>query len=303
MSSTSMASTIAEKNASAIGVGLRHPHITEALLGTSAIDFVELNAEPLLQQGGIIAKQLEGIASLYPISLHSSSLGLGSGVGVNQEYLQRLKQLSQQINPILLSDHACFTWSNINGNTVHAGDLLPLEYTQQSLEVMIDNVDRVQQTLGRQILVENLSAYVEFNFSDMSETEFLSELVDKTQCGLLVDLNNILVNARNFSQRKPIVAARQWLKEIPLKAIQEIHLAGFSKVKEGELVRDDHSSPVSPECWGLYKEVLKKIGPVTTLIEWDRNLPSWTELLSQAEKAHVINNDIFAKSAELSHAS
>lgn len=303
MSSTSMASTIAEKNASAIGVGLRHPHITEALLGTSAIDFVELHAEPFLDPERAVAKQLEEIASLYPISLHSSSLGLGSGVGVNREYLQRLKQLSQQINPFLLSDHACFTWSNINGNTVHAGDLLPLEYTQQSLEVMVDNVDRVQQALGRQILVENLSAYVEFNFSDMSETEFLTELVTRTECGLLIDLNNTLVNARNFSHLKPIVAARQWLKELPEKAIQEIHLAGFSKVKEGELVRDDHSSPVSPECWGLYKEVLKKIGPVTTLIEWDRNLPSWSVLLEQAEKAQVINKEIFANKAELSHAS
>ncbi|WP_415887323.1 DUF692 domain-containing protein [Neptuniibacter sp. QD37_6] len=302
MSSLSTANTSDEQGLSKIGVGLRHPHYKEALLGTSSIDFVEVHAENFFAEGGMLPELLNDIALQYPISLHSTSMGLGSAVGINGDYLQRLKQLSQQINPILISDHACFTWSNINGNSVHAGDLLPLEFTQQSLQVMVDNVNQVQKLLGRQILVENLSAYVEFNFSDMSETEFLSELVDKTGCGLLVDLNNLLVNARNFSDQKPLTVARKWLREIPSSAVGEIHLAGFTKVKEGELVIDDHSQPVSPECWLLYRDAVALFGAVTTLIEWDNNLPTWSTLLDQASKARSISTEVHYDIGRLSYA-
>lgn len=302
MSSLSTANKNDELGLSKIGVGLRHPHYKEALLGTSSIDFVEIHAENFFAEGGMLPELLSDIALQYPISLHSTSMGLGSAVGINGDYLQRLKQLSQQINPILISDHACFTWSNINGKSVHAGDLLPLEFTQQSLQVMVDNVNQVQQLLGRQILVENLSAYVEFNFSDMSETEFLSQLVDKTGCGLLVDLNNLLVNARNFSDQKPLTVARQWLREIPSGAVGEIHLAGFTKVKEGELIIDDHSQPVSPECWLLYRDAIALFGAVTTLIEWDNNLPSWSTLLDQAVKARSISTEVHYDTGRLSYA-
>lgn len=302
MSSLSTANKSDEPGLSKIGVGLRHPHYKEALLGTSSIDFVEIHAENFFAEGGMLPELLSDIALQYPISLHSTSMGLGSAVGINGDYLQRLKQLSQQINPILISDHACFTWSNINGKSVHAGDLLPLEFTQQSLQVMVDNVNQVQQLLGRQILVENLSAYVEFNFSDMSETEFLSELVEKTGCGLLVDLNNLLVNARNFSDQKPLTVARKWLREVPSDAVGEIHLAGFTKVKEGELIIDDHSQPVSPECWLLYRDAVALFGAVTTLVEWDNNLPSWSTLLDQAAKARSISMEVQYDTGRLSYA-
>lgn len=301
MSSLSTANKSDERGLSKIGVGLRHPHYKEALLGTSSIDFVEIHAENFFAEGGMLPELLSDIALQYPISLHSTSMGLGSAVGINGDYLQRLKQLSQQINPILISDHACFTWSNINGKSVHAGDLLPLEFTQQSLQVMVDNVNQVQQLLGRQILVENLSAYVEFNFSDMRETEFLAELVDKTGCGLLVDLNNLLVNARNFSDQKPLSVARKWLREIPSDAVGEIHLAGFTKVKEGELIIDDHSQPVSPECWLLYRDAVALFGAVTTLIEWDNNLPSWSTLLDQAAKARSISTEVHYDTGRFSY--
>lgn len=271
-----------------VGVGLRHPHYQAALLGSSAIDFVEIHAENFFAEGGILPELLADIARLYPVSLHSTSMGLGSAVGINRDYLLRLKRLSRQINPILISDHACFSWSHFKGKAVHAGDLLPLEFTYESLKTMAENVDQVQQLLGRKILVENLSAYIEFSYSHMSEVEFLGELVELTGCGLLVDLNNLLVNAYNFSndrQQTALQTAQQWVKHIPLNAIGEIHLAGYTPATEGNLIIDDHSQPVSEECWALYRSTLQLTGPVTTLIEWDNELPTWQTLVAQAEQA------------------
>ncbi|WP_415898773.1 DUF692 domain-containing protein [Neptuniibacter sp. QD48_11] len=285
-----------------IGVGLRHQHYKEALLGTSSIDFVELHAENFFAEGGIIPELLNDIAQQYPISLHSTSMGLGSAIGINREYLLRLKRLSQQIHPILISDHACFTWSHLNGKSVHAGDLLPLEFTQASLKVMAENIDQVQQLLGRQILVENLSAYITFPHSQMSETEFLSQLVHLTDCGLLLDLNNLLVNAHNFSEQPALTNAKDWIDKIPINAVAEIHLAGYAPVTQGELIIDDHSQPVSDECWALYHSTLQLTGPVTTLIEWDNDLPSWQKLLQQAEYAKSVMQNLTLPTEELAHA-
>jgi uncharacterized protein (UPF0276 family) len=292
MSCLNTAHTRGATLSSMVGVGLRYPHYKEALLGSSSIDFVEVHAENFFAEGVIVPAILDDIAQQYPISLHSTSMGLGSAVGINRDYLQRLKRLSQKVPPILISDHACFTWSNLNGNAVHAGDLLPLEFSQQSLQVMTENVDKVQQVLGRKILVENLSSYVEFRFSNMSETEFLTELVNRTGCGLLVDLNNLIVNAHNFSDESSLQTASQWLQQLPTGAVGEIHLAGYTPVSENELIIDDHSQPVSDECWSLYRTALKQFGAVTTLIEWDNNLPSWPVLLDQATKARSIMSEI-----------
>lgn len=277
-----------EREMPLIGVGLRHPHYQEALQGASSIDFVEIHAENYFAEGGIVPELLNDIAAIYPVSLHSTSMGLGSAEGINQAYLERLHGLINRINPILISDHACFTWSRISGHSVHAGDLLPIEFTEQSLDLMSQNIDRVQQKLGRQVLVENLSAYLEFKFSQMSETEFLSGLVERTGCGLLVDLNNLLVNAHNFSDENALNVAQKWLFDIPEQAVGEIHLAGYTAAKTGELIIDDHSQPVSEECWRLYETALYRFGAVTTLIEWDNELPSWQTLLQQAEKARLV---------------
>jgi uncharacterized protein (UPF0276 family) len=285
-----------------VGVGLRHSHYKDALLGAPSIDFVEVHAENFFAKGGIIPELLSDISQKYPVSLHSTAMGLGSAAGINREYLLRLMRLSQQINPILISDHACFTWSTFNGNKLNVGDLLPIEFTQNSLDVMAENVDRVQQLLGRRILVENLSAYIEFDYSEMSETDFLTELTQKTGCGLLVDLNNLLVNAHNFSQEDVTNTAQEWLNNIPLDSVGEIHLAGYTPAKEGELIIDDHSQPVSDECWELYRHALQRIGPVVTLIEWDNALPSWDTLLDQAELARLIINNEFYSEGEIAHA-
>lgn len=288
MSCEHAAQTVDESNLSFVGVGLRHQHYREALLGTSSIDFVEIHAENFFSDGGVVQEILTDVAKLYPISLHSTSMGLGSAQGINTDYLKKLQRLIERIKPVSISDHACFAWSHFKGNPIHSGDLLPIEFSKQSLQMLSDNVDRVQQLLGRRILVENLSAYVELDHREMSETEFLSGLVERTNCGLLVDLNNLLVNAHNFSDQDPVEHAQAWIKQIPLQSVGEIHLAGYTPAAADSLIVDDHSQPVSDECWTLYDWMLKTVGPVPTLVEWDNELPTWDVLLDQARQAHAV---------------
>lgn len=275
-----------------IGVGLRHPHYQEALGGTSAIDFVELHTENFFAAGGATRQFLVQLAQRYPISLHGTAAGLGSAIGVNPSYLNKWQQLVEQINPWLLSEHACFTWSHWNQKPVHASDLLPLELTETNLQVMVNNIDLVQQRLGRPLLIENLSSYLPPVPEEMSEVEFLLALVDRTQCGLLLDLNNILVNAHNFSDRPALEVAKQWLAAVPASAVGEIHLAGSTAVAPGELLIDDHAQPVSEQGWQLYRYAISRFGAKPTLVEWDNNLPQWQELLQQADRARAIANEV-----------
>ncbi|CAA0112438.1 Uncharacterised protein [BD1-7 clade bacterium] len=288
MSRSEHASLSRRQTPGLVGVGLRHPHYRDSLSGTSSIDFLEIHAENFFAEGGVIPAVLEDVSQQYPISLHSTSLGLGSATGVNQNYLTRLERLVNRINPLLVSDHASFAWGEFNGHAVHAGDLLPIEFTRRSIDVLVTNIDRVQQTLGRRILLENLSAYTAYPNDIIPETEFLTTIADKSQCGLLIDLNNCLVNAHNFADDPPLAAAQRWFDDIPPSLIGEIHLAGYTPQAKPNFVIDDHSQPVSEQCWELYHYALERTGPVTTLIEWDNNLPEWHILLEQAETARKI---------------
>ncbi|NQY36553.1 MAG: DUF692 domain-containing protein [Alteromonadaceae bacterium] len=276
-----------------IGVGLRHQHFSEALTSSSTIDFVEVHSENFFAQGGASKAVLEQITQKYEISLHSTAMGLGSAQGVPSQYLDKLKALAKRSNPFLMSDHACFTWSQLSGQQVHAGDLLPLAYNEQSLLVLANNLNRVQQALGRSILVENLSAYIKFPDNSMLETEFLVGLTELSGCKLLIDLNNILVTARNINAADPVEYALQWLAQIPANLVGEIHLAGYTQVAAGQLVIDDHSKPVSDDGWFLYQKALERFGKVPTLIEWDNELPSWQTLLDQADKARQVASNVF----------
>lgn len=287
-----------EQHLGKVGVGLRHPHFREALEETPKIDFVEVHAENFFSQGGLSQAMLAEVRDRYEISLHSTSMGLGSAQGVNAVYLEKLASLIGQIEPVLVSDHACFAWSKLGEHNVHAGDLLPLEFSRRSLHVLADNVDRVQQQIGRRILVENLSSYVDFGNSDMRETEFLTALVERSQCGLLVDLNNLLVNANNFGRSDPLALAKNWLDAIPAAAVGEFHLAGYTPVAKDELIIDDHSREVSSSCWELYGYALDRFGAVTTLVEWDNDLPEWQTLLAEAEKARAMMGQIFLTQTE-----
>lgn len=279
-----------------IGVGLRHQHFTEALTTPSNIDFVEVHSENFFAQGGATQSVLAQASEKYAISLHSTAMGLGSAQGVPSHYLQKLKQLASTYNPILMSDHACFSWSQLNGQQVHAGDLLPLAYSEQTLMVLAHNIDRVQQSLGRSLLVENLSAYIQYSHAYMPETEFLVRLAELTGCKLLVDLNNIIVTANNINAAQPLGYAQQWLAEIPTSMVGEIHLAGFTEVNKGELIIDDHSQAVSSQGWQLYRSALERFGKISTLVEWDNNLPSWQTLVAEADKARTIAEHVFGDS-------
>lgn len=284
----------------AIGVGLRHPHYADVLAPSSNIqtndsmkvDFVEVHSENFFARGGASRAFIQEVAEKYPVSLHSTALGLGSKASIVGGYLESLNELAQVVNPFLMSDHAAFSWSELEGKSVHAGDLLPIAFNEKNLKNMANNIDAVQQLTGQRLLIENLSAYLQPKNSTLSETEFLVALTELTQCGLLIDLNNLVVNANNFSDASASDYAQSWLQQIPKNVVGEIHLAGFTPVTAGELAIDDHSQPISNIGWQLYQHALQRFGAVPTLIEWDNNLPSWQELLTEAHKARVIAESV-----------
>lgn len=289
------------ENKVAIGVGLRHPHYADVLassddsadeVATESIDFVEVHSENFFAQGGASRALIQQVAKKYPVSLHSTALGLGSKAAIAGGYLDSLKHLSDSINPFLMSDHAAFCWGDLHGRPVHSGDLLPIAFNKKTLITMANNIDTVQQLTGQRLLIENLSAYIQPKNCSLSETEFLVELTELTQCGLLIDLNNLLVNGNNFSDLKSLDYAQQWLKNIPKQVVGELHLAGFSPVSEGALAIDDHSQAVSDDGWALYRFALQRFGAVPTLVEWDNNLPSWSVLLKEAHKARIIAKEV-----------
>ena len=275
-----------------IGVGLRHEHYDDALTSPANIDFIEVHAENFFARGGISHSLLADIKQHYAISIHATSLGLGSVEPAPSEQIEQLHQLCQQNDALLVSDHACFSWANISDTPVHSGDLLPVPFNDESLGVMSANVERAQQHLGRQILVENLSAYIELPGSTYSEAEFLTKLCQQTGCKLLVDLNNLMVNAINQKVSEPALQAQQWLDQIPSQLVGEFHLAGCTPVAETDIMIDDHSQPVSSQVWQLYRYALQKFGPVPTLVEWDLSLPTWATLVAEADKARAIAQEV-----------
>ena len=280
-----------------VGVGLRHNLYDDALNYPANIDFIEIHAENFFAAGGITHALLEDIKKHYQISLHATSLGLGSSLPAPDSQLAKMQALAERVQPILVSDHACFSWAQLNDISVHAGDLLPIPFNDESLAVMVENVARVQNKLQRPILVENLSAYLDIEGSTYSEFEFLTKLCQQTDCKLLLDINNLVVNATNAaaseSERSIKEQVNSWLKQIPVNIVGEIYLAGCTPVSDGKIMIDDHSQPVSDELWQLYRIALQRFGPVPTLIEWDLTLPTWQVLVAEAEKAKAIAEEVF----------
>jgi len=263
--------------ATAGGIGLRQPHYREVFERRPALGFVEVHSENFFLDGGAAMQVLERTRAAYPLSLHGVGLSLGSADSLAEQHLAKLKRLVERIEPALVSEHLC--WGGLDGR--HANDLLPLPHTGQSLALMVERVERVQDTLKRTILVENLSAYVHFRDGTMSETAFLAELARRSGCGLLLDLNNLYVNAVNFG-----FDAEACLAELPGAAIGEIHLAGHH-VGEDCLI-DTHDARVCAEVWALYAAACERFGPKPTLIEWDARLPELDVLLGEAETARGI---------------
>jgi len=283
----------------AIGVGLRHGHYSDALTQPKAIDFVEVHAENFFADGGAANAVLDQVAQRYAVSLHATTLGLGSAQAIPDQSIAKLQQLIERIKPVLVSDHACFTWSSLQNGQTHAGDLLPIAFNQDNLDIMVENVQRVQGRISRQLLVENLSAYLTPAGSTMTEVEFLTELCQRADCRLLLDLNNLVVNATNAkpaaSDTEILATVSTTIEQIPSHIVGAIHLAGCAPALPGAPMIDDHSQPVPQVVWDSYRAALRHFGAVPTLIEWDTALPSWQVLTDEAIKARAIATQELAR--------
>jgi uncharacterized protein len=259
------------------GIGLRNPHVDEVRATRPALSWLEVHPENYLG-GGPAVRALEAIRADYPLSFHAVGLSVGSAEGVDRRHLNRIKGLVDRFQPAMVSEH--LAWSQAGG--AYLNHLLPLPYTEESLAAVCRNVDEVQTTLGRRVLVENPSGYLRFAASTIPEPEFLSALAARTGCGLLCDVNNIHVTAENLG-----LDARAYLAALPGDAIGEIHVAGHS-VNEAAgrpILIDDHGSPVGHAVWALYEEALRRFGPRPTLVEWDTAIPPLDTLMAEARRA------------------
>jgi uncharacterized protein (UPF0276 family) len=256
------------------GIGLRAPHYGEILERRPALGFLEVHSENFFCAGGAPLDWLERFRAVYALSLHGVGLSLGSTDPLDERHLAKLEGLVRRFEPALVSEHLC--WSSIGAR--HANDLLPLPYTQEALDHVVERIERVQERLARPILVENVSSYVAFEHSTIPEWEFVSEAARRSGCGILLDVNNIWVNAVNHG-----FDARRYLTAIDPAAVGEIHLAGFERA--GDLLIDTHGARVSADVWALYAAALARTGARPTLVEWDTDIPALDVLLDEARIA------------------
>ncbi len=259
------------------GIGLRNCHFGQLLRSWPALGWVEVHSENFFGDGGQPLHVLERVRERYPVSLHGVGLSLGSHGGLDRDHLAKLHRLVARVEPGLVSEH--LAWSAAGGR--HMNELLPLPYTEEALQVVCRHVRQTQDALGRQILVENISSYLAFGHSTIGEPEFLAELVARTGCGLLLDVNNVFVSAHNLG-----FDARRYLAAIPAAAVGEIHLAGHSRV--GELLVDTHGTPIAEPVWQLYEETIERIGPRPSLIERDNDIPPLAALAAEAARAQRV---------------
>jgi uncharacterized protein (UPF0276 family) len=260
------------------GIGLRAAHHAAVIDRRPPVGWFEAHSENFFADGGSQPEILARVRENYPLSLHGVGLSLGSADELDRGHLAKLKRLVDRFQPALVSEH--ISWGSIDG--VHFNDLLPLPFTDEALMHVARRVRQVQDVLGRAILLENVSSYLEFTCSEMGEWEFVSELARESGSGILLDVNNIYVASRNHG-----FDAAAYLNRIPRSAVGEIHLAGHSRRSFGgrEILIDTHNSQVCAEVWGLYGLALQRFGPVPTLIEWDADLPALEVLVAEAQLA------------------
>lgn len=267
------------------GIGLRHPHYAELMESAPPLGFVEVHSENFFADGGAALAVLDRVRDSHPLSLHGVGLALGSAAGVDAWHLDRLERLVRRVEPFRVSDHACFARAaRREGHPVlHANDLLPIAFTAASLDILCDNVDLVQDRLKRPILVENLSAYLSFADDELPEPAFFAALCRRSGCGMLLDVNNLMVNALNAGAPDPARACGVFIDALPPGIVGEIHLAGYCET--ADIVIDDHGSRVRPAVWEVYAHAVRRLGPVPTLVEWDTDLPELAVLLAEAAEA------------------
>ena len=263
------------------GIGLRAVHHDALLELRPAIGWLEAHSENYFALGGAQPWYLEQLRAHYPLSLHGVGLSIGGSDPLDDLHLANLARIIKRFEPAVVSEHLC--WSNAAG--ISSNDLLPLPYTEEALKHMVSRVHEVQERLGRQVLIENVSSYLEFEHSTIAEWDFLAALIKASGCGLLLDINNIYVNACNHG-----FDAGLYLSAMPAEAVQEIHLAGHSvnRVAAREIRIDTHSTQVCEAVWSLYQTTIERLGPVPTLIEWDLDIPALPVLCAEAERADRI---------------
>ena len=253
------------------------------------LGFLEVHSENFFADGGAALALLTEGRAHYDISLHGVGLSLGSACGLDAWHLDRLAALVERIEPVRVSDHASFARVGApHGKILHANDLLPIAFSADSLDVMVANVQQVQDRLRRPILVENLSAYLAWDDDAINEPEFFNALTQRSGCGVLLDVNNLVVNARNqgFTKEAAVQAACQWIDALRVGTVGEIHLAGHAELSG--IVIDDHGSRVSAEVWRVYAHAVKRLGRVPSLIEWDTDVPPLAVLIDEARLAQAV---------------
>ncbi|KNZ32546.1 MAG: hypothetical protein AD742_11740 [Methylibium sp. NZG] len=326
-----------------VGIGLRQPHYAQVLGEAPPLGFVEVHSENFFADGGAALGVLHEVRERYAVSLHGVGLGLGSMAGVDGWHLDRLERLVNRIEPVRVSDHACFARATLalagpGHAVVHGNDLLPIAFTTAALDAMVSNVSQVQERLRRPMLVENLSAYLSFRTGPddepMGEPQFFAELCRRAGCGMLLDVNNLMVNALNalnplseaadaaggaptlarhlerdlqrdlqrdlerasVLRRSPLQHCCDFIDALPPGIVGEVHVAGFCDTERG-LVIDDHGSCVRADVWRVYEHALRRFGPLPTLVEWDTDLPALDVLLGEAAHAAALQREVCRTSA------
>jgi uncharacterized protein (UPF0276 family) len=268
------------------GLGLRPQHYQEILDGNPAIDWFEVISENYMVEGGQPLHMLDQIRERYPIVMHGVSLSIASTAPFDMDYLRALKGLAKRLQPKWISDHLC--WTGVHGVNLH--DLLPIPYTEEALAHVVDRVNYVQDFLGRRLTLENVSSYVTFAQSEMTEWEFVSELARRTGCSLLFDVNNVYVSA--FNHGFPTI---DFLHGTPRDQVVQFHVAGHSH--EETHIIDTHDHPVCDEVWDFYREAVSYFGPVSTMIERDDNIPPLAELVDELNHARSIASEVLGTAA------
>jgi uncharacterized protein (UPF0276 family) len=263
------------------GLGLRTDHYETILAGKPPVDWFEIITENFLVPGGKPLYYLDSIRADYPMVMHGVSLSIGSTDSLNFDYLRQVKTLAERIQPAWISDHLC--WTGVNGINLH--DLLPLPYTEEALQHVVERVKTVQDFLGRRILLENVSSYISYAHSEMTEWQFLSAVAERADCLILLDINNIYVSAHNHGF-DPLV----YLNNVSVNRVRQFHLAGHLNL--GNIIIDSHGDTVIDPVWTLYEAALRRFGPISTMIERDDNIPPFAELLAELELAKQIANSL-----------
>lgn len=259
------------------GVGLRREHYDQVLGERPSVDWFEVVTENFLDTGGRPLAVLDAVRADYPVGLHGVALSIGSVDPLDERYLARLRALVDRIEPALVTDHLC--WTGVDGRSLY--DLLPVPYTEEALAHVAERVAVVQERLGRRILLENPSTYVEYRCSQMPEWEFLAALAERADCGILLDVNNVYVSCRNHGHDP-----RRYLDAVPAARVGQCHLGGFTDL--GSYLFDTHATRVCAEVWALYEHAVRRFGRVSTLVEWDADVPPLAELRAEAAQARAI---------------